>query len=112
MAPTAAATSPRVGMRENLRRRAQRARRAIRKVAPKMKFTGEKPSAMLYLGVAMVALLKDLVDFVGVGSLPGVGTVVTITRPTCWRGFGTRGTSSTCGTCATACTRFVVLIFG
>ena len=78
MAPTAAATSPRVGMRENLRRRAQRARRVIRKVAPKMKFTGEKPSAMLYLGVAMVALLKDLLDFVGVGSLPGVGTVVTI----------------------------------
>lgn len=64
-------------MMENLRR-AQRARRAIRKAVPKMKFTGEKPSAMLYLGVAMVALLKDLLDFVGVGSLPGVGTVVTI----------------------------------
>ena len=42
------------------------------------KFTGEKPSAFLYLGVAMVALLKDLLDLVGIGSLPGIGTVVTL----------------------------------
>lgn len=40
-------------------------------------FTGEKPSVRLYLGLACIALLKDLLDFVGVGSLPGLGTVVT-----------------------------------
>jgi uncharacterized membrane protein len=55
-----------------------KARRAMRNVTKNVTFTGEKPSAMLYLGVAMIALLKDLLDFVGVGSLPGVGTVVTI----------------------------------
>ena len=42
------------------------------------KFTGAKPSAFLYLGVALVALLKDLLDLVGIGSLPGIGTVVTL----------------------------------
>ncbi len=42
------------------------------------KFTGEKPSAFLYLGVAMIALLKDLLDLVGIGSLPGIGFVVTV----------------------------------
>lgn len=36
-----------------------------------------KPSAMLYLGLAMIALLKDLLDLALVGSLPGLGTVVT-----------------------------------
>lgn len=41
------------------------------------KFTGEKPSVLLYLGVAMIALLKDLLDFAGIGSLPGIGFVVT-----------------------------------
>lgn len=41
-------------------------------------FTGEKPSALLYLGVSMIALLKDLLDLVGIGSLPAIGTVVTL----------------------------------
>lgn len=45
--------------------------------AKDVKFTGEKPSAFLYLGVSMIALLKDLLDFAGVGSLPGIGFVVT-----------------------------------
>lgn len=36
-----------------------------------------KPSAMLYLGLAMVALLKDLLDLALIGSFPGVGTIVT-----------------------------------
>lgn len=40
-------------------------------------FTGEKPSVFLYLGVGMVALLKDLLDLAGIGSLPGIGFVVT-----------------------------------
>lgn len=48
------------------------------RTAADAKFTGEKPSAFLYLGVSMIALLKDLLDFVGVGSLPAIGTVVTI----------------------------------
>lgn len=43
----------------------------------KMQFTGNRPSPMLYLGVGMVALLKDLLDFVGLGSLPAIGTIVT-----------------------------------
>ena len=42
------------------------------------KFTGTKPSTMLYLGLSCIALLKDLLDFTGVGSFPGIGTVVTI----------------------------------
>ncbi len=42
------------------------------------KFTGVKPSLLLYLGLFFIALLKDLLDFVGIGSLPGLGTVVTI----------------------------------
>ncbi len=42
------------------------------------KFTGVKPSLLFYLGLFFIALLKDLLDFVGIGSLPGLGTVVTI----------------------------------
>lgn len=42
------------------------------------KFTGVKPSLLLYLGLFFIAFLKDLLDFVGLGSLPGLGTVVTI----------------------------------
>jgi len=49
----------------------------LRNQAGKAQFTGEKPSAMLYLGLSMIALLKDLLDFVGIGSLPAIGTVVT-----------------------------------
>jgi hypothetical protein len=45
--------------------------------AGKAQFTGEKPSAMLYLGLGAIAFLKDLLDFVGIGSLPAIGTVVT-----------------------------------
>ncbi|MDO8566413.1 MAG: hypothetical protein Q7S04_04525 [Candidatus Moranbacteria bacterium] len=61
------------------RRRAMgKARRAVRKAVPKTKFTGEKPSFMLYGGATIIALFKDLLDFVGIGSLPAIGTVVTI----------------------------------
>lgn len=45
--------------------------------AKKMKFTGEKPSMILYLGISMIALFKDLLDLVGIGSLPAIGTVIT-----------------------------------
>lgn len=41
-------------------------------------FSGVKPSKMLYLGLGCIALLKDLLDLVGLGSLPGIGTIVTI----------------------------------
>ncbi len=41
-------------------------------------FTGVQPSFLLYLGMASIALLKDLLDLVVIGSLPGVGTVVTL----------------------------------
>lgn len=70
----------------NTLEKARQARRDVRsgrtrdkqgRNAQDTKFTGEKPSAMLYLGVSMIALLKDLLDFVGVGSLPGIGFVVT-----------------------------------
>ncbi|HLC95414.1 MAG TPA: hypothetical protein VJH89_02910 [Patescibacteria group bacterium] len=56
----------------------ERLRRAIKKTSSRMQFTGERPSKMLYLGVAMIALFKDLLDFAGIGSLPAIGTVVTI----------------------------------
>lgn len=46
--------------------------------ANKLKFTGRKPSATLYGGVAAVALLKDMLDLAMIGSLPGIGTIVTI----------------------------------
>lgn len=42
------------------------------------KFTGEKPSFVLYTFLFILALLKDLLDLAGVGSLPGIGTVVTL----------------------------------
>ncbi|MDP2837686.1 MAG: hypothetical protein Q8O53_00205 [Candidatus Moranbacteria bacterium] len=52
--------------------------RGIRKQAKKVKSSGEKPSKVLYLGLGFIALFKDLLDFTGVGSLPGIGTVVTL----------------------------------
>lgn len=55
----------------------KKARKAWKKTAKQAKFTGEKPPAFLYFGVSMIALLKDLLDFVGLGSLPGIGFVVT-----------------------------------
>ncbi|OGI14635.1 MAG: hypothetical protein A2878_00110 [Candidatus Moranbacteria bacterium RIFCSPHIGHO2_01_FULL_54_31] len=58
--------------------RSGRVRDGRGRIAANAKFTGEKPSAFLYLGASMIALLKDLLDFVGVGSLPAIGTVVTI----------------------------------
>lgn len=85
MALEGVATPQRAGLRENLQR-ANQARRDVRdgrtrdpqgRTAANAKFTGEKPSMMLYLGVSMIALLKDLLDFVGVGSIPGIGTIVT-----------------------------------
>ncbi len=39
--------------------------------------TGSKPSFLLYSAVTMIAVLKDLLDLVGIGSLPALGTVVT-----------------------------------
>ncbi|NCQ05959.1 MAG: hypothetical protein GW815_00090 [Candidatus Moranbacteria bacterium] len=42
------------------------------------KFTGEKPSLFLYGGVGIIALFKDLLDLVFIGSLPGIGTIITI----------------------------------
>lgn len=47
------------------------------KQAAQMKFSGVQPSKMLYQGLGCIALLKDLLDLVGLGSLPGIGTVVT-----------------------------------
>jgi len=41
-------------------------------------FTGVRPSFLLYLGVMMIALLKDILDLAGIGSLPGIGTIVTL----------------------------------
>lgn len=62
----------------DVRRRALgKARRAIRKAESQTKFTGEKPSVFLYGGAALIALLKDLLDFVGIGSLPAIGFIVT-----------------------------------
>lgn len=49
----------------------------IKKSQTQTSFTGENPSFSLYIGVAMIALLKDLLDLIGVGSLPGIGFVVT-----------------------------------
>lgn len=82
--PVAAAAQ--AATRKSALERAREARRAVRsgrvrdaqgRNAQAAQFTGEKPSAFLYLGVSMIALLKDLLDLVGVGSLPGIGTVVT-----------------------------------
>lgn len=56
----------------------KRAMRSIANKVKKTKFTGEKPSKILYLGVAMIALFKDLLDLVGIGSLPAIGTVITV----------------------------------
>ena len=40
----------------------------------------EKPVSFLkYLPALMVAILKDLLDLVLIGSLPGIGTIVTFT---------------------------------
>ena len=58
--------------------RYSQARRDIKAQVAQAKFSGEKPSLVLYFGVGMLALLKDLLDFVGIGSLPGIGTVVTL----------------------------------
>jgi hypothetical protein len=64
---------------ENLSKRnaIRKARQAWKKSAQKTKFTGEKPSMILYLGISMIALFKDLLDLVGVGSLPAIGTIIT-----------------------------------
>lgn len=43
-----------------------------------MKFTGEKPSLLLYGGVGLIALFKDLLDLAFIGSLPGIGTIITL----------------------------------
>lgn len=41
------------------------------------KFTGEKPSFLLYGGVGLIAIFKDLLDLIGIGSLPAIGWVIT-----------------------------------
>lgn len=53
-------------------------RKHARASVPEGNFTGEKPSFILYSFVLMIALLKDLLDLVLLGSLPGIGTVVTM----------------------------------
>lgn len=65
---------------EKIRRKivVRKARQAFRSAAKRTKFTGEKPSLLLYLGVSMIALFKDMLDLVGIGSLPAIGTVITI----------------------------------
>lgn len=50
----------------------------MRTQAASASFSGVQPSKMLYLGLGCIALLKDLLDLVGLGSLPGIGTIVTI----------------------------------
>lgn len=54
-----------------------RARRVFRQAKTKTEFTGEKPSKFLYLAVGLIALLKDLLDLVFIGSFPGIAVVVT-----------------------------------
>lgn len=39
--------------------------------------TGEKPSFLLFGGLALIGLLKDTLDLIGIGSLPAIGLVVT-----------------------------------
>ena len=78
MAPSTDTTQS-VGMRENLGRvRRGKVKDAQGRSAAHAKFTGEKPSVVLYFGVSLIALFKDLLDFVGIGSLPAIGTVITI----------------------------------
>lgn len=60
-----------------IRQTIKKGSRAWGKAVKKTKFTGEKPSMILYLGVSMIALFKDLLDLVGIGSLPAIGTVIT-----------------------------------
>lgn len=61
------------------RREARRAAwQSMQAATAKMQFTGEKPSMLLYLGVAIIAVFKDLLDLVGIGSLPGIGTIITL----------------------------------
>lgn len=63
---------------KKIRQGMRQGRRALGKAAKQTKFTGEKPSMILYLGISMIALFKDLLDLVGVGSLPAIGTVITV----------------------------------
>ncbi len=51
--------------------------RSYKTAAGQSKATGQQPSFLLYFGMMMIALLKDLLDLTGLGSLPGIGTVVT-----------------------------------
>lgn len=40
--------------------------------------TGEKPSFLLFGGLALIGLLKDTLDLIGIGSLPVLGTAITL----------------------------------
>ncbi len=40
--------------------------------------TGEKPSFLLFGGLALIGLLKDTLDLIGIGSLPVLGTGITL----------------------------------
>lgn len=51
--------------------------RQLRKRADQAKFTGKPPSALLYTGVGMIALLKDLLDL-AIGLIPGLVTVIAL----------------------------------
>lgn len=48
------------------------------KQANKTGGSGEKPSLLLFGGLTIIALLKDILDFIGLGSLPVIGTAVTL----------------------------------
>jgi hypothetical protein len=43
----------------------------------KMEGTGAKPSFFLFSLLGILALFKDMLDLIGLGSLPGIGTIVT-----------------------------------
>lgn len=53
-------------------------RRARKQTGTQPHFTGKAPSFVLYGGIGLIALLKDLLDWMLIGSFPGIGTVVTL----------------------------------
>ncbi len=68
-------------MREDLRTmkrvssQSRRIQTVVRQESGEGNFTGEKPSKLLYMGVAMIALFKDTLDL-AIGPLLGIVTVI------------------------------------
>jgi hypothetical protein len=68
--------------------KARKSSNGIANQAKSMADTAKNPTSLLkyiefgndwpYVPAVFVALLKDLLDFIGVGSLPAIGTVITI----------------------------------